>query len=230
MGAGADGNSGMSADTGTKSTTGTPGATDTGKIRLLIADDEHLIRGALEALLGLEPDIEVVASTDNGVTAAELAREVQPNICLLDLEMPRADGLEAATRILQDLETRVIIVTRHARPGVLRRALAAKVSGFVPKSTPAEELAVVIRDVAAGKRYIDPEIAAAALSAERCPLTDRELDALRASRSTTSVQDIAEQLFLSPGTVRNYLSAAMAKLGVSSRHEAAEQAWQQGWI
>lgn len=205
------------------------------KIRLLIADDEHLIRGALEALLGLEPDIEVVASADNGVSAVELARETRPDICLLDLEMPQADGLEAAALILQQASAegpppRIIIVTRHARPGVLRRALAAKVSGFVPKSTAAGDLADVIRDVAAGKRYIDPEIAAAALSAERCPLTDRELDVLRTSRATTSVQEIAEQLFLSPGTVRNYLSSAMTKMGASSRHAAAEQAWQQGWI
>ncbi|WP_258566663.1 DNA-binding response regulator [Leucobacter luti] len=201
------------------------------RIRLLIADDEHLIRGALEALLGLEPDIEVVAGTDNGTTAAELALELSPDICLLDLEMPGADGIEAATRILAGApDTRVIIVTRHARPGVLRRALAAKIAGFVPKSTPAGELAQVIRDVAAGKRYIDQEIAAAALAAERCPLTDRELDVLRATRATSSVQEIAEELFLSPGTVRNYLSAAMTKLGESNRQDAAKHAWQQGWI
>lgn len=202
----------------------------TARIRLLIADDEHLIRGALEALLGLEPDIEVVASADNGVTAAELAVAVQPDICLLDLEMPQADGLEAAARILATVNTRVIIVTRHARPGVLRRALASKVSGFVPKSTPAQELAHVIRDVAAGKRYIDPDIAAAALTAERSPLTDRELETLRVSRSTTSVAQIAQQLHLAPGTVRNYLSSAMMKLNAASRHEAADKAWQQGWI
>lgn len=202
----------------------------TGRIRLLIADDEHLIRGALEALLGLESDIEVVASAGNGVTAAELALSTQPDICLLDLEMPQADGLEAAAMILATVNTRVIIVTRHARPGVLRRALASKVSGFVPKSTPAEDLAHVIRDVAAGKRYIDPEIAAAALTAERCPLTDRELDALRVSRSTTSVAEIAKQLHLASGTVRNYLSSAMMKLNAVSRHDAAEKAWQQGWI
>lgn len=200
------------------------------RIRLLIADDEHLIRGALEALLGLEPDIEIVASADNGVTAAELALSTQPDICLLDLEMPQADGLEAAARILSTVNTRVIIVTRHARPGVLRRALASKVSGFVPKSTPAEELAHVIRDVAAGKRYIDPEIAATALTAERCPLTDRELDALRFGRSTSSVAQIAQQMHLAPGTVRNYISSAMMKLNAASRHEAAEKAWQQGWI
>lgn len=200
------------------------------RIRLLIADDEHLIRGALEALLGLEPDIEVVASADNGVTAVELAIETRPDICLLDLEMPQADGLEAAARILSTVNTRVIIVTRHARPGVLRRALATRVSGFVPKSTPAEELANVIRDVAAGKRYIDHEIAAAALTADRCPLTDRELDVLRVSRSALGVQQIADQLHLASGTVRNYLSSAMTKLDAVSRHDAAERAWQHGWI
>lgn len=200
------------------------------KIRLLIADDEHLIRGALEALLGLEPDIEVVASADNGVAAAELALDTQPDVCLLDLEMPHADGLEAAARILSTVSTRVIIVTRHARPGVLRRALATRVSGFVTKSTPAEELAVVIRDVAAGRRYIDADIAATALTAERCPLTDRELDALRLSRSIMSVKHIADQLHLAPGTVRNYLSAAMTELDATSRHDAAEMAWQHGWI
>lgn len=200
-------------------------------IRLLIADDEHLIRGALEALLRLEPDIEVVASADNGVTATELAESTRPDICLLDLEMPQADGLEAAERILASVTaTRVIIVTRHARPGILRRALTAGVSGFVPKSTPAEVLADVIRDVAAGKRYIDPEIAAAALSADRCPLTERELDVLRVSRSSLGVQQIAERLHLAAGTVRNYVSSAMTKLNASSRHEAAEHAWQQGWI
>jgi two-component system response regulator DesR len=200
------------------------------RIRLLIADDEHLIRGALVALLGLEPDIEVVATAENGVIAVEQAIATRPDVCLLDLEMPEADGLEAATRILAAVPTRVVIVTRHARPGVLRRALASNVSGFVPKSTPAEDLAHVIRDVAAGRRYVDPEIAATALSAERCPLTDRELDALRYSRSTMSVQQIADRLHLASGTVRNYLSSAMTKLGAASRHEAAERAWEQGWI
>ncbi|BDZ55311.1 response regulator transcription factor [Agromyces marinus] len=205
-------------------------AADAGGIRLLIADDEHLIRGALVALLGLEADIEVVASVDDGAAAIDAARETRPDVCLLDLEMPNVDGVEAAARILADVPTRVVIVTRHARPGVLRRALAARVSGFVPKSTPAEELAHVIRDVAAGRRYIDPEIAATALTAERCPLTERELDALRLSRTNLSVQQIADRLHLAHGTVRNYLSSAMTKLDAGSRHEAAETAWQHGWI
>lgn len=202
----------------------------TAPIRLLIADDEDLIRGALAALLALEPDIEVVASVGDGIAAIEQAAAVQPDVCLLDLEMPHADGIEAASRILQTVATRVVIVTRHARPGVLRRALAARVSGFLPKSTPAEELADVIRAVASGKRWIDPEIAATALSAERCPLTDRELDALRHARTAVSVQEIADAMHLASGTVRNYLSAAMTKLDARSRHEAAEIAWRQGWI
>ncbi|MEW1981415.1 response regulator transcription factor [Citricoccus sp. NPDC079358] len=199
-------------------------------IRLLIADDEVLIRGALETLLGLEADFEVVAGVDNGRQAVAAARELTPDVCLLDLEMPEMDGVEAAGQILRQVATKVIIVTRHARPGVLRRALNEKVSGFVPKSTPAEELAKVIRDVAAGKRYVDPDIAATALGGERSPLTDRELDVLRAGRDAATVQQIAEWLHLAPGTVRNYLSSAMGKLGVGTRREASQVAWEQGWI
>lgn len=199
-------------------------------IRVLLADDEHLIRGALEALLNLEADLAVVASTDNGTEAVALAKDTVPDVCLLDLEMPPTDGLETAAQILSNVPTKVVIVTRHARPGVLRRALATRVSGFVPKSTPAEELAGVIRQVAAGRRYVDPEIAAGALAAERCPLTDRELDVLRHTRSAASVQQIADRLHLAPGTVRNYLSTAMGKLDARSRQEAAEHAWKNGWI
>ena len=199
-------------------------------IRVLLADDEQLIRSALEALLNLEPDLKVVASTDNSADAVTLAQDTVPDVCLLDLEMPPADGLEAAAQILATVPTKVVIVTRHARPGVLRRALATRVSGFVPKSTPAEDLATVIRHITSGKRYVDPEIAAAALAAERCPLTDRELDVLRHSRTTANVQQIATHLHLAPGTVRNYLSTAMGKLGARSRHEAADKAWENGWI
>ncbi|MDO5617208.1 response regulator transcription factor [Kocuria sp.] len=199
-------------------------------ITLIVADDEHLIRGALVALLNLEEDIQVVADTDTSTEAIALAQKHQPDVCLLDLEMPPTDGLDASEQILRTVATKTVIVTRHARPGVLRRALASKVSGFVPKSTPAQELADVIRQVAAGKRYVDPEIAAAALSAERCPLTERELDVLRESRATTQITDIAHRLHLAPGTVRNYLSTAMTKLDARTRHEAAETAWQQGWI
>jgi len=200
------------------------------QIRLVVADDEQLIRGALVALLELEDDISVVGSADNGSDAVALAQQLQPDVCLLDLEMPPTDGIYAAEEILRKVNTAVVIVTRHARPGVLRRALASRVSGFVPKSTPAEKLAVVIRDVAAGRRYVDPEIAATALNAESCPLTARELDVLRLSRAGETVQSMAKTLHLAAGTVRNYISSAMARLAVQTRFEAARIAWEQGWI
>ncbi|SFI21190.1 two component transcriptional regulator, LuxR family [Streptosporangium canum] len=199
-------------------------------IRLLIADDEDLIRGALAALLALEDDLEVVAEAATTTDAVRLARERRPDIAVLDLEMPPADGLRAAQAIRAELPTRIVLVTRHARPGVLRRALAAGVSGFVPKTTPATRLAEIIRDVAAGRRYVDPDIAASALSEDDCPLSERELEVLRASRTGASINEIAAQVHLAPGTVRNYLSAAMAKLGAGSRHAAAHRAWEEGWI
>lgn len=199
-------------------------------IRVLFADDEELIRTALVALLGLEDDIEVVASCDNGTDAVRLAGELQPDVCLFDLEMPGLDGVEAAEQVLRSVPTRVIIVTRHARPGVLRRALATKVSGFTPKSVSAQQLAEIIRKVAAGGRWVDPEIAAGALVGERSPLTTREADVLRVGRSATTVEQIAKELKLAPGTVRNYLSQAMTKLDARTRHEASARAWEQGWI
>jgi two-component system, NarL family, response regulator DesR len=197
-------------------------------IRLLLADDEDLLRDALAALLELEEDLTVVAEAATTTDAVRLARQLRPDIVVLDLEMPPADGLAAATQIRAELPTRVVMVTRHARPGVLRRALSAGVSGFVPKTTPAARLAEIIRDVASGRRYVDPEIAASALTEDDCPL--RELQVLRAARTGASVNQIAAQVNLAPGTVRNYLSAAMSKLGVSSRHAAAHRAWEQGWI
>ncbi|WP_021593525.1 response regulator transcription factor [Actinomadura welshii] len=199
-------------------------------IKLLIADDEDLLRGALAALLDLEDDLTVAAQASTGTEAVRLAREHRPDIAVLDLEMPPADGLHAAEQIRAELPTRIILVTRHARPGVLRRALAAGVSGFVPKTTPSTRLAEIVRDVAAGRRYVDPDIAASALTEDDCPLTARELEVLRASRTGASVNEIAAEVHLAPGTVRNYLSSAMAKLGVSSRHAAAHHAWEEGWI
>lgn len=199
-------------------------------IRLLLADDEDLLRGALSALLGLEDDIEVVAEASTSTDAVRLALAHRPDIAVLDLEMPPTDGLLAAAEIRAALPTRIVLVTRHARPAVLRRALAAGVGGFVPKTTEVTRLAAIIRDVAAGRRYIDPEIAASALTEDTCPLSERELEVLRASRTGASVQEIAAEVHLAPGTVRNYLSAAITKLGVSSRHAAAHRAWEQGWI
>ncbi|MDH6214749.1 response regulator transcription factor [Streptomyces pseudovenezuelae] len=199
-------------------------------IRLLIADDEDLLRSALVALLGLEEDLVVVAEAATTTDAVRLALEHRPDIAVLDLEMPPADGLFAAGEIRAALPTRIVLVTRHARPAVLRRALAAGVSGFVPKTTSAARLAEIVRDVAAGRRYVDPEIAASALTEDDCPLSDRELEVLTAARTGASVAEIAVVVHLAPGTVRNYLSAAMAKLNAPTRHAAAHHAWQQGWI
>ena len=201
-----------------------------GAIRLLLADDEDLTRGALAALLDLEPDLTVVAEASTTTDAVRLATQHQPDIAVLDLEMSPADGLVAAEQIRAASTARIVLVTRHARPGVLRRALAAGVSGFVPKTTPATRLAEILRDVAAGRRYVDGEIAAAALTETACPLTERELEVLRAARTGASVADIAAQVHLAPGTVRNYLSAAMAKLGARNRYAAAQRAWEEGWI
>ncbi|MFL0534281.1 response regulator [Micrococcus luteus] len=199
-------------------------------IRVLVADDEVLIRGAVEALLALEEDLEVLPGISDGIAAVAAAQEHRPDVCLLDLEMPGLDGVEAARQILRSVPTKVVIFTRHARPGVLRRALAEQVSGFVPKSTPAEKLAVVLRQVVAGRRYVDPEIAASALTAERSPLTERELDVLRVGRDAARVEDIAAALHLAPGTVRNHISNAIGKLGVRTRQEAERAAWEAGWI
>ena len=199
-------------------------------IRLVLADDEDLIRGALAALLGLESDLEVVGEAADSRTAVTVALREKPDLAVLDLEMPPGDGLEAATAIRDRLGIPVVLVTRHARPAILRRALTAGVSGFVPKTTPATRLAEIIRAVHGGRRYIDPEIAASALMETPCPLTEREIEILRLTRSGAPVNDIAAQVHLAPGTVRNYLSNAMAKLGAATRHAAAHRAWEQGWI
>jgi two-component system response regulator DesR len=199
-------------------------------IRLLLADDEDLIRGALAALLELEPDLSVVGQAATSTAAVELAMRHRPDLAVLDLEMPPGDGLDAAAEIRARLHIPIVLVTRHARPAVLRRALAGGVGGFVPKTTPASRLAEIIRDVHAGRRYVDSDIAATALTENVCPLTARELDVLRAARTGAPVTEIAAAVHLAPGTVRNYLSAAMAKLGATTRHAAARTAWEQGWI
>ncbi|MGP3535615.1 response regulator transcription factor [Microbacterium sp. RD1] len=199
-------------------------------IRVLIADDEDMIRSALASLLRLEDDLDVVAECRDGESAVAEATRLRPDVCLLDLEMPGLDGVDAAARILRLVPARCIVVTRHARPGVLRRALSAGVHGFVPKSRRAEDLAAVIREVAAGRRYVDPEIAADALSDERCPLTDRELDVLRAGARGEPIAQIAATLHLSAGTVRNHVSSILAKLHLSTRQQAAILARERGWI
>ncbi len=199
-------------------------------IRVLLADDEGMIRTALAALLRLEGDIDVIAECADGEQAVVEATRLRPDVCLLDLEMPGLDGVEVAERLRRTVATRCVIVTRHARPGVLRRALASGVVGFLPKSRDADEVAAIIRRVADGARYVDPEIAADALSDERPPLTDRELDVLRAGRRGETTGQIARTLCLAPGTVRNRISAILAKLAVTTRQQAVLLAEERGWI
>ena len=199
-------------------------------IRVLIADDDDMIRTALAALLRLEPDLEVVSECRDGGDAIAEAERLRPDVCLLDLKMPRLDGVDTAAQILRRVPTRCVIVTRHARPGILRRALGTGVHGFLPKSRPADDVAAVIREVAAGRRYVDPEIAADALSDERSPLTDRELDVLRAGARGETIAEIAGFLHLSPGTVRNHVSSMLGKLGLASRQQATIHARERGWI
>lgn len=199
-------------------------------IRVLLADDEGMIRSALAALLRLEDDIDVIAECADGEQAIAEATRLKPDVCLLDLEMPGPDGVEVAERLRRTVATRCVIVTRHARPGVLRRALASGVAGFLPKSRDAAEVAAVIRRVADGTRYVDPEIAADALSDERSPLTDRELDVLRAGRRGETTAQIASTLSLAPGTVRNHISTILTKLAVATRQQAVLLAEERGWI
>lgn len=199
-------------------------------MQVVLADDEDLIRGALATLLGLESDISVIAQASDGDEALQAVREHRPDVAVLDLEMPKLDGVQATTEIKSTLDIPVVLVTRHARPGVLKRALAAGVRGFVPKTTPATRLAAILRDVHSGGRYVDPEIAASALTEGTCPLTTRELELLRLTLRGSTIAAIADEVHLAPGTVRNYLSAAMNKLDAGTRHEAARHAWEEGWI
>ena len=200
-------------------------------IRLLLADDQALVRGALAALLDLEPDLEVVAEVGSGDAVVDAAREHRPDVALLDVEMPGLDGIEATRRLREALpQTRVLIVTTFGRPGFLRRALLAGADGFVVKDTPARQLADAVRRVHAGLRVVDPVLAADSLVAGDSPLTTRETDVLRAAREGASVAVVAAQLFLSEGTVRNHLSAAIGKTGAANRAEAARIADQNGWL
>ncbi len=200
-------------------------------IRLLLADDQALVRGALAALLDLEPDLEVVAEVGSGDAVVDAAREHRPDVALLDVEMPGLDGIEATRALREALpQTRVLIVTTFGRPGFLRRALQAGADGFVVKDTPARQLADAVRRVHAGLRVVDPVLAADSLVAGDSPLTTRETDVLRAAREGASVAVVAARLFLSEGTVRNHLSAAIGKTGATNRAEAARIADQNGWL
>ena len=200
-------------------------------IRLLLADDQALVRQALAALLELEDDFTVVAEVGRGDEVVEAARRSSPDVALLDIEMPGVDGLAAAAALTQEMpDTKVLILTTFGRPGYLRRAMESGALGFVVKDAPAEQLADAVRRVAAGCRVVDPALAAATLAGGPSPLTGRERDVLVAARGGATVADIARKLFLSEGTVRNYLSAAIAKTGVRNRIEAIRVADDRGWL
>jgi len=200
-------------------------------IRLLLADDQELVRSALCALLDLEEDFEIVASVGRGDEVAHAAIEHRPDVALLDIEMPGLDGLAAAAVLADRLPScRVVMLTTFGRAGYLRRAMEAGAVGFVIKDAPAEVLAAAIRRVMAGERVVDPQLAAATLATGDSPLTPRERDVLSVARSGASVAEIAATLYLSEGTVRNYLSAAIAKTSARNRLDALRVADERGWL
>ena len=200
-------------------------------IRVLIAEDQSMVRGALRALLDLEDDIEVVAEVGRGDEVLAAVREHGPDVALLDIERPGRDGIEAARELAGAVPAcRAVILTTFGRPGFLRRAMEVGAAGFLVKDAPVAELAQGIRAVVAGERVIDRDLAAAALAFGATPLSAREADVLRASGDGATVADIAGRLFLSEGTVRNYLSSAMGKTGGRTRVEAARIAERKGWL
>jgi two-component system, NarL family, response regulator DesR len=200
-------------------------------IRVLLAEDQGMVRGALASLLALEPDIEVVAQVSRGDGVLDATLASHPDVALLDIEMPGRTGLEAADELRRQLpECRVLILTTFGRPGYLRRAMEGGAAGFLLKDAPASELAAAIRRAVAGERVVDPGLAAAALSQGESPLTPREHEVLLASRRHATVAELANALYLSPGTVRNHLSSAMQKLNARNRVEAVRVAEEKGWL
>ncbi len=200
-------------------------------IRVLLADDQALVRGALAALLDLEPDLEVVAEVARGDEVVAAALDCRPDVALLDVEMPGQDGLSAAGDLRKVMpECKVLMVTTFGRPGYLRKAMAAGASGFVVKDTPARQLADAVRRVHSGLRVVDPNLAAESLMQGDSPLTERENDVLREAQDGGTVADIAKSLFLSEGTVRNHLSSAIGKTGARTRAEAVRVAIDNGWL
>ncbi|MCX4645752.1 response regulator [Streptomyces sp. NPDC055059] len=200
-------------------------------VRVLLAEDQGMMRGALALLLGLEADIEVVAQVARGDAIVDRALETRPDVALLDIELPGRSGLDAAADLREQCpDCRVLILTTFGRPGYLRRAMEAGAAGFLVKDGPVEDLAEAVRRVLRGETVIDPALAAAALSAGPNPLTTRECDVLKASADGATVSDIAGKLHLSESTVRNYLSSAIGKTGTRNRMEAMREARQQGWL
>jgi two-component system response regulator DesR len=200
-------------------------------IRILLAEDQGMVRGALGALLGLEADLEVVAEVGRGDEVVAAALETRPDVALLDIEMPGLDGLSAAAQLRRAVPScRVAIVTTFGRPGYLRRAMEAGATGFLLKDTPATELADAVRRVARGQRVVDPALAVAARSEGADPLSEREREVLSLAATSGTVADIAARLDLSEGTVRNHLSSAIQKTGARNRAEAARLAAEKGWL
>lgn len=200
-------------------------------IRVLLAEDQGMVRGALAALLRLEGDLEVVAEVARGDAVVPTALQMRPDVALLDIEMPGEDGLSAAKALHECLPScRIVILTTFGRSGYLRRAMESGAVGFLLKEAPASDLAVAIRRVMQGDRVVDPELALTALAEGTNPLTNREREVLSVTLSGASLDDIAAQLSLSEGTVRNHLSLAIQKLGVRNRMEAARLAEQKGWL
>jgi two-component system response regulator DesR len=200
-------------------------------IRVLIAEDQGMVRGALASLLELEPDIHVVAQVPRGDEVVAAVQAAEPDIALLDIEMPGATGLQAAEQLRSAAPgVRVLILTTFGRPGYLRRAMESGASGFLLKDAPASQLATAIRRAVAGERVVDPGLAADALSQGESPLTPREQEVLAASRDHATVAELARALYLSPGTVRNHLSSVMQKLDARNRTEAVRLAEERGWL
>ncbi len=200
-------------------------------VRVLLAEDQAMVRGALSALLSLEHDIEIVAEASRGDEVLPAALDTLPDVALLDIEMPGGDGLEAAAILHERLPScLVVILTTFGRSGYLKRAMESGAVGFLLKDAPASELAKAIHRVMKGERVVDPALAAAALSEGDNPLTEREREVLAASEGGATIEDIAARLYLSEGTVRNYLSTAIKKLGARNRVEAARLAERKGWL
>jgi two-component system response regulator DesR len=200
-------------------------------IKVLVADDQALVRGALAAMLGLEPDIAVVAEVGNGDDVLPVARRTRPDVALLDVQMPGADGLAAAAALRAELPScRVLICTTFGRPGYLARAMAAGAAGFIVKDAPPEQLVDAVRRVHAGLRVVDPTLAAESLTSGASPLTAREHEVLVAAADGGTVADLSRRLHLSAGTVRNHLSAAIGKTGARTRAEAVRIAEEHGWL
>lgn len=200
-------------------------------IKVLLAEDQHVVRAALAALLDLEPDLTVVAQAGRGDEVVPRALAAAPDVAVLDVDMPGLDGLEAAALLREELPScRTLMLTGNGRPGHLRRALAAGVTGFLLKTAPPDELADAIRSTAAGRRVLDPSLAAAAWDLADNPLTPRETEILRLAATGAEPDEIAATLFLSPGTVRNNLTSVVTKLNARGRPDALRIATEAGWI